>query len=462
MSYRQTGQSAGSPAIDPQLYERDDVRDAIARHDFATVYRALRDEQGVSQRRIADLTGQAQSDVSDILTGRRHVHTYSVLRRIVTGLGIAPEMAGLSAHDPADPDAYPGQVTVVDLEEVERMLRRHLLARGGIVITGAAVAHLGRLLGELPQPHPVPLPARLDHVHVTQVRDLTRKLDTATTTVGANPQVSTASAAWATRLLDVAGDEPVKYALMVAVGQLHIQAGWAVFDAGLYHRALDHFTEALELGTQAGDPYLQALALNYAGLASTEHGHPNDGLKLLQCAQITSWNLPAQPDPDIVVIGEASRAAVEACGLADSATALAALGDTEAAHRNLMTSRQLWQPQHGEPAGDLDRVTACLEIHRGRLDTAEQFAAASLRRWHGLSPVNHTQSRAVLATIYVRAGDSRGLPLAHQTITAVSKLSSVRARRQWVLPLADALDTRPGADARDLARQARQVATTRV
>ncbi|HEX2298331.1 MAG TPA: hypothetical protein VHH34_07415, partial [Pseudonocardiaceae bacterium] len=108
------------------------------------------------------------------------------------------------------------------------------------------------------------------------------------------------------------------------------------------------------------------------------------------------------------------------------------------------------------------RVAAGLELQCGRLDTAEQFAAASLLRWQDSSKVNHTQSGAVLATVYITAGDSRGLPLAHQTITAVSKLSSVRARRQWVLPLAEALDTRPGTDARDLARQARQVATARV
>jgi len=183
---------------------------------------------------------------------------------------------------------------------------------------------------------------------------------------------------------------------------------------------------------------------------------------MLQCAQVTSWAIPAQPDPVVVVIGEASRAAVEACGLADSATALAALGDTDAAHRNLMTSRQLWQPQHGEPAGDLDRVAACIETQHGRLDIAEQLAAASLRRWQSISQVNHAQSGAVLATIYVTAGGSRGLPMAQRTITEAGKLSSIRLRRQWVLPLADALDTRPGTDARDLARQARKVATTRV
>ena len=99
------------------------------------------------------------------------------------------------------------------------------------------------------------------------------------------------------------------------------------------------------LATAAGDPYLQALALACAGLATVEHGHPDDGLKMLQFA-------------------------------------------------------------------------------------------------------------------HVRAGESDGLGLAHGAISSVKQLSSVRARKR-LLPLAEALDARPGSDTRDLARMARQVATTR-
>ncbi|MGH3909059.1 MAG: hypothetical protein ACRDTE_33510 [Pseudonocardiaceae bacterium] len=66
-----------------------------------------------------------------------------------------------------------------------------------------------------------------------------------------------------------------------------------------------------------------------------------------------------------------------------------------------------------------------------------------------------------MATVYVMGSDSRGLPLAHQTITDAGKLGSVRVRWQGVLPLADALHNRPGTDARDLSRQARQIATAR-
>jgi hypothetical protein len=36
-----------------------------------------------------------------------------------------------------------------------------------------------------------------------------------------------------------------------------------------------------------------------------------------------------------------------------------------------------------EPYGDLDRPAACLELERGRLDAAEPFVDASMRRWEG-------------------------------------------------------------------------------
>lgn len=80
--------------VDPELCRRDDMRAAIARHDFGVVYLALKDEAGLSQRRIAGLTGQAQSEVSEILSGRR-VLTYAVLARIVDGLGIPAAAGGI-------------------------------------------------------------------------------------------------------------------------------------------------------------------------------------------------------------------------------------------------------------------------------------------------------------------------------------------------------------------------------
>ena len=441
---------AAGLAIDPALYRQDDVRRVLAEHDIAALYLTLKDA-GLTQRQIAELTGQSQSEVSEILDGRK-VASYDLLVRIAKGLSIPRELMGLSFG------AYSGDVTVANPPEgvsVE-VLRRRLIELGGGLAVAASAAKLAPLLDrlELPDPSPVPLPSRLSGLHVEKVRDLTRRA------YGSDPEVSSAAAAWASRLLDVSGRDAVRKALMVAVAELHIEAGWGAFDAGLYDRAMHHYGHALKLGTEAGDTYCQALALNFAGLATVEHGQPNNGLKLLQVGTVTALGIPDGEEQRLVKVGGNGRSAVQACAGADSATALADLDEPEKANTALAEARELWQPTPADPGGELDRPAAVLELDRGRMDVAEQFAAASVRRWEGSGKRGYTHSCVVLATIHVRAGEPRGLQMAHSAISATNKISSVRVRR-CLVPLADALDARPNSDNRQLARMARQVASTR-
>ncbi|MGH3819322.1 MAG: hypothetical protein ACRDRE_16530 [Pseudonocardiaceae bacterium] len=138
------------------------------------------------------------------------------------------------------------------------------------------------------------------------------------------------------------GTEPVKQALLVAVAELHFEAGRAGFGAWRCDRALHHFNRALELATQAGDTYLQAAAMNYAGVALREFGHPNTGLKVLQFGLAKAWQIPDDEEPRAVIVAEVSRAAREACVHADLATTYADLGDLHAAEREMATGRGLW------------------------------------------------------------------------------------------------------------------------
>ncbi|MFN2497275.1 MAG: helix-turn-helix domain-containing protein [Pseudonocardiaceae bacterium] len=449
-----------TPPVPPEWYARPELRPVLIGHDMATLIRAL-SKAGVSYRQIARLIGRSQSRVSEIATGTPVVR-YDVLVDISTGLCIPPERMGLSWWGPDGtwygPDgAYPGEVTVANTPKgvTAEMLRRHLIAWGGTILAGAPVAELGELLDDLGELPAMSLPSQLSHAHVTQVRDMTRRLGVGDTG-SADSELAAAAAALATRLLDVPGPEPVTRALRIAVAELRIEAGWAAFDAGLYHHALHHYARALELATKAEDAYCQAIALGYAGQASVEHGHFEDGLKMLQCAQVAAWGIPSD-DQRAVVVGESGKAAVEATMLAGSATALAMLGRHADAARALARGRDLWTPTPADPFGDPDRDAARLEIARGRLDVAEALATASLRRWEGGRQLSRTATGVVLATIHVKAEEPRGLHLAHSAITSVSRLSGVRIRRQ-LTPLAEALEARPGSDARELARMARQLA----
>ena len=161
-----------------------------------------------------------------------------------------------------------------------------------------------------------------------------------------------------------------------------------------------------------------------------------------------------------VVVGGSGGAAVQACALADEATALADLGEPDKADTALGKARALWQPTRAASGGELDRPAARLALDRGHLKRAEQFASASVRRWEGAGQRGRTHSDVVLATVHVRAGEPRGLQLAYSAIVGAAKLTSARVRRR-LEPLAAALETQRGSDAEQLARMARQVATTR-
>ncbi len=60
--------------IPDQVWQRHDMRLALAQRDIAAVYRILQ-KYGVSQRRIAAVTDQSQSEISEIMAAGGWCHT---------------------------------------------------------------------------------------------------------------------------------------------------------------------------------------------------------------------------------------------------------------------------------------------------------------------------------------------------------------------------------------------------
>ncbi len=83
----------------------------------------------MQQRQIAQLVSMSQSEVSEILSGRK-VMGYSVLLRVAEGLGIPRGLIGLAYDEGTEPE--PDEVD----EDVER---RKLLALAGAILCGAPV-----------------------------------------------------------------------------------------------------------------------------------------------------------------------------------------------------------------------------------------------------------------------------------------------------------------------------------
>src|SRR6476660_9607475 len=100
---------------------------ACAERDITTLFRILRDG-GLSQRRIADLVGISQSEVSEIFSGRQ-VQSYGVLERIAEGLDIPRGLMGLAYDEGTEPE--------VEIDEAVE--RRKLLALAGAILCGVPV-----------------------------------------------------------------------------------------------------------------------------------------------------------------------------------------------------------------------------------------------------------------------------------------------------------------------------------
>jgi transcriptional regulator with XRE-family HTH domain len=423
--------------LDSAVFERLDMRRALASHDIATVYRILVG-QGLSQRRLAELVGQTQSEVSEILSGRQ-VQSYDVLERIAEGLGVSRGVMGLSYGD-----ADEGAGTPVYDEVDEDMRRRALLAAGAVALFGRPI--LGEIL-ELPDrpPVPAPLPNRLGIADVEAMQGLTKSLEAQAAYYGGGCAVLTPVAQRAERLLAIPGAETTKAAMATAIAELHNVAGWAAFDSHQDDTARYHFARAMTLGN-GGDGHQFSRAAYFAGVSTAERGHWDEGLKFLQLAQMRLDQ--AAPSQRATELG----AWIDV----DTACVYGHLDRPDLARAALTKARDSWQAPDRDDQADMDWVTALAELNMGRDQNAERLVSSAVRHWEGTA--NRRQAvlgRITLAAIKVKAGDSGAKQLAYQAITQAQELRSVRARER-LAPLAQALTDRTDRESRELARLANQ------
>jgi hypothetical protein len=244
------------------------------------------------------------------------------------------------------------------------------------------------------------------------------------------------------------------------LAELHTEAGWCCYDSG--RDGSGHFTRALRLASAAGDTYGVANAAWHAGLTWVRAGYPNDALKLFQLGQLRLSGFMLGTSTLTPLPADDARVPVLAARLnRQSATAYALLEHPQQATRHLAVARDGWAPRDAYERAGADLTTAGILLDLNRLDAAEQFTASAARTYGESHRQGRTTAQLLLAEIHVRAGDPQGLRLAHQAIEGVQDTQSVAARRERLIPLADALHARPGLDFQQLPRIARHSATVR-
>ncbi|ASR33691.1 transcriptional regulator [Prauserella marina] len=272
--------------INPEAWETPEMREALKRRNISEVYRQLR-KHGVSQRQIAAMTGQSQSEVSEILKGRQ-VMAYEVLSRIAGGLKIPRGYMGL-AYDPETEVQVVGGADEQQSEEDESVKRRKFLAHAAQVTMGAAV--FGPTSDAwAASPARTPAPGRIGMTDVRQVEAATRALRALDYQYGGGfcRDAVVAQLSWGQQMLQASGTDLVKTRLFVALADLHSLAGWTSFDIGLIDSARGHFANALDLAKQGENHPLVANILYRMGRVYLHQDAPNDALKLFQLGQIAA------------------------------------------------------------------------------------------------------------------------------------------------------------------------------
>lgn len=401
------------------------MRQAFAKRDIAAVYKLLI-AAGISQRAIAQLTSQSQSEVSEILAGRRVIN-YDLLVRIADGLGVPRSTMGLAYAEDSPP-----------AEEVgEDVWRRRFLAAASLAAVGRVV------LGdpqELPEPTAILVPFRLGTADVSEVKHATVALRAQGRARGGQGMIASATATEYTRLMSASMTEPVRRSLGAVLAELHTVAGYCCYDSGRLDWAQHHFGHAVRLGREAHAPDLVADALRQGGLAVQHAGHPNDALKLYQLGQHTAAGAES-PKP-----GLASKLS------ADAAMALAELDRGDLAASELARARDCATSADPFQRAGIDMITARVHARLGNPDRAEPFAAAAVATFDARHRRAASSVEITLATLHVQAGEPDGPALAHRAIEGVAATASVRAR-QRLRPLAAALAARRDSTCQELAQR---------
>ncbi|MEO3807503.1 helix-turn-helix transcriptional regulator [Sphaerisporangium sp. B11E5] len=435
-------------AISFTIWERPAMRRALAERDVATVYLLLQ-HSGVSQRRLAALTGQSQSEISEILNGRQ-VMAYDVLVRIADGLGVPRGYMGL-AYD--DGPSFAGPEGDPDADDDERV--RRLLAHAAQVTIGAVTPETGDWSRPLARTG-TPVPLRIGEAEVEQVETVTEALRALDYRYGGGAcrDAVVAQLAWSQNLLRADCSEQVRHRLHRALADQHNLAGWTSFDTGLYDDACRHFTRALEQAKYAGDPSLAANVLYRLGRVHLHRHRIGDALRFFQLGQICAQDASCELTVALLCANEAWAYAL----LGDERLALKSIRRAEDEFaRSDRPAAPAWVRFFGE--ADLDAAGGM--CHAGLADAHERHlapAAELLLRSVAGRDQDMARSKVfeliALATVRLRLGDIEGgLRDGHEAVTLTARVRSARAldRLSPLDKAAAALGTRT--DARELRRR---------
>jgi transcriptional regulator with XRE-family HTH domain len=438
-----------------ETWNEAEMKRVLADRDVSSVYRQLR-RYGISQRHIAALTGQSQSEVSEILKGRQ-VMAYDVLVRICVGLGIPREYMGL-AYGATTATSLVGSTDNALAEEDESVKRRKLLAHGAAVLFGTAV--LGADRGQwLPSPAQTPAPSHIGMTDVKQVEAATRAMRALDYQFGGGAcrDAVVAQLSWAQRLLGASSKEEVRLRLYRALGDLQNLAGWTTFDVGLLDSSRSHFASALEFAKQSGDSSLLSNIMYRIGRVYLHRGEANDALKWFQLGQIAAQDSGSELAVAVLCGNEAWAYAM----LDDQVQAKKMLDRSrdELARANLAEAPD-WARFYNET--DMYAMTGTVYNELSAFDTRHAATSVSafgqaLARYDDAMNRSQAFTLTMLATSHLRDGNvDHGIHVGRKALVVASAVKSQRVTDRLEPLEIEAARRSYSPDARELSNLIRQ------
>ncbi|UQI49633.1 hypothetical protein M1P56_16855 [Streptomyces sp. HU2014] len=308
------------------------------------------------------------------------------------------------------------------------MLRRNLLAVGGIATATALTA--GSWSDIIPAPGRTPLPTSVRREDIAQVREASAALAKWDNLYGGGGIVRDASIGelhWATGLLDTPCSDSLRNDLFSAVGRLSIVMGASAFDA----HAHDDARRLLAVGTacaeEGDDWHLRAASLNWRARQEIWTGSPDKGLTYAEQGLVRSDRLTPREQ---ATLHNARARALARMGRREEA--LAAIGRSDTAFTQSKPGQDSpWMAfydnaQHHGDTGHALYDLALKGLHSPR-PAAERLKTAI----NGHTP-GYVRSRAFsrtkLSSLTMVTGDPHeAVAIANRALDEVGRLRSRRA-----------------------------------
>ena len=231
-------------ALPPHVLEREDMRAALARHDFGTVFTLARKWGGISFTKIAGACGMKTDRVGAVAKGRGRITTIDKIIAIVDGLRIPGAMVGLA------PREWEKQQAV------------------------------GHALGTLP---PLPIRELSGEAYAQAIRETSQRLIALDNEFGAASAAEVAAQAFTCvhrRLGESADDPRYERDITAAAAELGEVAAWSLFDAEKQQAARRFNHEALLLARLSGDRAIELLILQNMAMQAGWVGRPREELAI--------------------------------------------------------------------------------------------------------------------------------------------------------------------------------------